>query len=467
MSEPELKVQNNVNLFAKFLYGFGGMFCYTLAGRFGLYYRMFFLTDVAKLPTELAATTYSSSTLIGIIATLLAGVIVDSTNLKWGKYRSWIIIGFLGTFLTSALTYYKMETVSPVVYCAYLIFMGAFNTLLYQLGWCAYRALVGPMSITTEDQVGLSSASSLGMQAAGFVAGPVLLGVMNFWTAKNLKQGYMLIQFTLSLLYLVSLFTLNYLAKKYEKPIGPNATKEEKAKNKTSLKDIVKNIKGPMIPYFLASIVTNTYSGFFSALLAYYTTYYLGNPGATAMSQTYYSVGSIIGVLVTPKICAAFGMKRTYCVSLLLCSVSFVVLIFIPASTVVFYVVRAVNGLLQAPSVTAMVAMANDIADNAEMHGEKGARAFTQSIMGAAINIGFMLSATISSFGLAAIGYQQGTVPDATMVRKIAILMAAGPAVATAGGAIIMLFFNIDEKALTEYRVRRAAAQKAAEEAAK
>ncbi len=466
MSEPELKVQNNVNLVTKILYGFGGMFCFTLAGRFGLYYRMFFLTDVAKLPTELAATAYSSATLIGIFCTVFAGIIVDSTNLKWGKYRSWIIIGLFGAFVTSVLNYYKMENVSPVVYCGYLIFMGALNTLLYQLGWCSYRALVGPMSITTEDQVGLSSASSLGMQAAGFVAGPVLLGVMGFWTAKNLTQGYMLIQFTLSLLYLVSLCILSYLGKKYEKPVAANASKEEKAKNKTSLLDIIKNVKGPMIPYFLASIVTNTYSGFFSALLAYYTTYYLGNTGATAMSQTYYSVGSIIGVLITPKICAKFGMKRTYCVSLALAALSFVLLIFIPASTPIFYAVRALNGFLQAPSGTAMVAMANDITDNAEMHGEKGARAFTQSLMGAAINIGFMLSATISSFGLAAIGYQTGTVPDAAMVRKIAVLMAAGPAIATLGGALIMLFFNIDEKALTEYRVRRAAAQKAAEEKA-
>ena len=59
--------------------------------------------------------------------------------------------------------------------------------------------------------------------------------------------------------------------------------------------------------------------------------------------------------------------------------------------------------------------------------------------------------------------FRSGTVPDAAMVRKIAVLIAAGPAVATLGGSLIMLFYKVDEKALTEYRVRRAAAQKAAE----
>ena len=89
MAEVEKKNDlASVSLVEKIEYAFGGMFKTSLGGYIANLYWMFFLTDIMGVPTVLAATAKTAVTFIRLVEMMFAGMIVDSSNFKTGRYRT-------------------------------------------------------------------------------------------------------------------------------------------------------------------------------------------------------------------------------------------------------------------------------------------------------------------------------------------------------------------------------------------
>ncbi len=218
------------------------------------------------------------------------------------------------------------------------------------------------------------------------------------------------------------------------------------------------SFKGPGLPYMISSTIMNAASGFFSTLLIYYTTYVLNNAAYTAYAVTAQSIGGFVAALVSPWLCAKFTKKRVYFWSLFIGGLVCAAFYWIGHNGILFLLLRIVTTLVTTPVGTAMVAMANDIADWDEMNGYASAKGFVQSMMGVTIRMGILISSALSSFGLVAIGYVSGTVPEPHVLDAIMKLMAFGPCLAYCIGALLILFYKVDEKEIEEYRINRARA---------
>ena len=100
------KKKTTVKLPWQIEWGFGfANFFLQLASSSALSYFAFVMTDVLLLSTGQAATVNSISALTGTTASLVFAAIMQYSNLKWGRYRSWIIlmvpalcIGTIGMF---------------------------------------------------------------------------------------------------------------------------------------------------------------------------------------------------------------------------------------------------------------------------------------------------------------------------------------------------------------------------------
>ncbi len=432
-----------------FGYGFGGMFMYGFQLCVTGYFLMYFMTDVAGFPTVLAATLYSAIQWIKMATMLFSGAIIDAVNFKSGKYRTWTLVAGigLGIFFPLSFVYFDMSTTA---YSVLFIIIYTIHTIFYNVGWTAMRALMGKMSRNGADLISLNVAAQVGGTASsvlyGYI-GPVILAIP-LWVGT--KQAYAGASAVYGALIIAGAFLIYSMSKKYDggaSQAAANAPKQERI----GFIQMLKSLRGPMIPFFFSYSFGAAQQGFFSTLLVYYTTYVLNDANAAAVALSITSLAALVGSFLVPAVCRKFNKKVVYLGVQGICAVLYICLALFGRTSFGFIAIRALIAFISTAGAILQSAICNDIGDHIEMQGEPAPRAFLQGLAGATNRVGMVISSMISSFGLAAIGYVAGITFDAAMTSKLVGLIAIGPAIVCAIAFVIMLFYKVDEKKIAEY----------------
>lgn len=452
-------VKRTVKFSTMAAYGAGGMGCYSMLNTFLSYYGLFFLTNVAGFSAVAAASLYSIIQFMKIVTMTASGVLIDSTSLKFGKFRSWILIGCVICVAASGAIFLDYSALGQTAHGVLYVLFFVLCNLGYNLMWSSIRSIVGPMSKNSVDSISLNSAAQISSSIAGVIYGVVSAPLLAFYTAKT-KIPYSATMYTFAILIVLGTILMLHITKPYDTPQAA-ATAEAKSANKkkdqVSLLDMLKNLKGQGLIFFVGTTIGNVQSGFFSALLVYFTTYVLQNPAVMGYTVTFSTLGSFLGGLFAPSICTKLGKRNSYILAKALSAGLYVATYLFGTNAVVFLAIRCILGFVGSFGGASIPAMGTDLADYNEMHGQKSARAFVQSMVGASIRIGTLVSSSISSFGLAALGYVSGTTPSPEVLDGIIKLMAIGPATVCIISGAIMCFYKVTEKELDEYRARKAA----------
>ncbi len=457
-----------VTLWEKILYGYGGMFTYMISGTtFLSMYWMFFLTTVAGVSAPLAATAATAVTAIKAVVMAVAGAIIDGTKpMKWGKYRGWFLVGNIILLLFTGILFLKWDYKNEITYVIVLLVLYFLQQVGYNISWTASRALVGVMAKTSVDGVGLSAAANIGSTAAGILYGIITPIVMGWFVSKGSLQ-YMFATLVFSVLLIPGTIAMMKVSAPYENGDMYNEAVAGKGapKAKVSFKEMMASFNGPGAPYLISSTIMNAAGGFQQMLLVYYTTYVLQKPTVATTATSLGSVAGFVMSLLTPWICSKTTKKNVYFWCLFIGGLLYAVYYFIGTNATLFLLLRVITTLVTTPIGTAMVAMANDIADWDEMQGYASAKGFVQSMMGLTIRIGMLISTAASTFGLVAVGYVSGTVPEGKVLDGIMKMMAFPPCFFYILGALLILFYKLDEKEIEQYRISKleAAKQAAAE----
>lgn len=440
-----------------------GMFSFgfqlTLTG----YYLMIFLTDVLKFDTAVAATINTITQWAKIFLMLLAGVLVDRFRLKGGQLRPWILVGSLGLFIFFPLSFFDtgLPTIPRIV--VFLAFY--FGMILsYNIGWTGIRSIVGLMSQNSADAMGLTLASTIGGSLASVVWGVISAPLLNFSLWAGTTNQYAGTAFVCGCIILVCGVVMQWVTKPYDNdsmvPLQ-SAQGEKKKKESLTVKEMIRNLSGPMVPYFVSAIIQALQAGFYSTLLSYFSTYVLNNPGLVAITLSVSSVVSTLTSFISMPVALRFGKKKVKQASTFASAFFFVLLFFFGRTAAMFLLLRCL--LIFASGFGNMLSYTflNDIADYKEMKGEKPARAFIQSIGGTATRVGQAISVSIAAFSLAAIGYQAGVEVTTKMAQQITGLMCWPPALFCILSGIAFFWYKVDEEELDAYRARKFAAQEA------
>lgn len=428
-------------------YGLSGMFVNTFMLMFLAYYLLFYLTNVWGFPAIVAAGIYGAAMWLRTGTMVLGGIAVDATNLKWGKYRSWLYIGSILSLVGTTLMFmnfgFTNQTLAiGVFFVLYTISQFGYNTL-----WVSQRAMLGKLSKNKDDAIGLTSAAQMMSSLGGMLYGIVGVTILTMWGSE--QNGYTYSALLYSLLIVVGCFFLAKMTKKYDPPVEH----VEKSKHeKISVIAMLKNLKGPMIPYFVSMTIGNAQLGFFFALLVYYTTYVLKDPTAFGLSITLSSLFAVIGAYAAQPVCKKYSKKAVWIMVMIITGVLYGLITFIGKTSVPFLILRSAIGFMGSFIGVLLPAFANDISDYNEMNGQINARAFVQSMAGTTIRFGSLISAFIASFGLAFVGFEAGAEMTPQILSGITNLMAIGPALVSFISAAVFVFYKVDEKALDAYR---------------
>lgn len=457
----EKKIENKLTISPATLslYGLGGMFPAGFVLVITGYYFMYFMTDLLGLPTAMAATVYSGIQWWKLLSMIASGMIIDGIPLKSGRYKGWSLIAGFVQAIVFPLAFLDLG-LPPVAAAIWVFVFEALLNLAYNVAWTALRTLPAKMAKTSQDINWLNVMSNVAGTVPSLLWGTLsgtLLAIPLWAGTSNQYAGVCAI---CSVFFALAGVIMYRMASPYDTPADSlyNATPVTgKKKNDAGIMAIIKGLRGPMIPYFISGVLNSAQAGFFQTLLTYYTAYVLGNPALAASIVTLQSIIGLVGSFVVPSMTKHVTKKGSMVVAQAFNAVSYVVLAVFGTNAVVFVVVRCLMSAVGCiPNVTSY-GIPLDIGDYFEMKGETSQRAILTSIGGTTVRLGFAASTTISSFALAAIGYQAGAEFTAEMGHSITMLMAVGPAIFAALSAILMQFFyKVDERAIDAYRLERA-----------
>lgn len=433
------------------LYGFLGMFLNTFYLMFLSYNRLFYLTDVLQLGTTVAATVNTLSVWGNVVTMILAGGIIEKFTFKMGRFRPWAVIGGLMVGVCFTILFSDLGLSKGAAGVLFVV-MFVIQSLGYNVLWVSERSLVGPMSTTGADANNLAMAAQQGSTLGGLIYGvvnPYIMGfVGNSYTITALIYGLFIVGGTCGLFV---------LARDYDNAASV-AVMQNTAKKGGAKGSLIKEMTGPVIPFFFAMILNNMHLGFFMTLLAYFTTYVLQDPVILSISVTAGSAAGLVGAWLSKIICNRMGKKKAFIYFSILTGILYILIAFLGKTSIPFLIIRVAIGCFSVVGGMLIPVFANDIADYNVMKYGKDNRAMIQSISGTTIRFGSALSASVCSFALVAIGYDASVEITPALVSSITNLMAFAPAAVCVVSALIFIFYHIDEQELDAWRAKRAEA---------
>ena len=112
-------------------------------------YWSLFLTSAAGLSATGNATVLSIIGIADVRSILLVSFLVQKCNLKFGKFRFWVLLGGIGAAVTRVLAFTPLMLGSV----AYFAIMAVISSSLYNLAYCAYMGMVPLIADSQEDRM--------------------------------------------------------------------------------------------------------------------------------------------------------------------------------------------------------------------------------------------------------------------------------------------------------------------------
>ena len=414
------------------LYGVCGMFVNTFYLMYLTYNRIYYLTNILQLNEVLSAVVATASAWINVLTMILAGPLIDKIKFKNGKYRSWTLIGGILMVVALPLLYTNWHVSGTTAAIVYVV-MFAIQSISYNTLWVAERALLGPMSKTSEDVSSLALASQLA-SVFGLIGYGILDKVLSKLTTNtaimDLVYGALICLGTFGMFSMTKKYDVNLEAAPAAAPEGGKAP------------SFFKVASGPMIPFCIAMIAANCHNGFFTAIVKFFCEYRLGDGGVASTVATITGVTGLVGSIMAKILIAKIGKKPSMYIFTGLTALCYIAIYFIHGKPLFLALVAGV-GIFSVVGSFLLVIFSNDIADYAEMTSGVDGRAMIQAFSGSTIRIGAALATTIASFSLAALGNGE---------QSVTLLTSFGPAVFCILSILAMFFYKLDDAKVEEFR---------------
>ncbi len=420
-----------------------------------------FLTDFAKLPIALVGTVLMVTSIFDILWVPTAGVILEKSNMKWGKYRSWLLVGPPFAALFYVLQFSKIG--SPTTNAVIIIIGFLASHLIWNIFYAGHIALNSSMTSVREERI--SMATNRGMFNA---LGSIVFSLLGMKTILAIgKQvgapalGYTLTVVITGCVMVACYYALFFLTKDYafHGTSAQSGKKEEKMPISEMLKQIIVN--PPLMGLMLAEL--GRYLGRFVifGLAFYYFKYVVNNLAVIAVFMTGLTVVTFVGALIANPLAKKFGERNTYILSLSIFIAGLLAVWALPMNYISFMIVMFIAYLGYGMPDALGVAMYSSTVDYGEWKTGKNARGFIMSLISFPIKTAILVRSVIITTVLAGAGYVANMKATPELVNGIKNGLTLYPAIFLAIGLLfIILLYKITPQNLAEMQ-KEIAARKA------
>ncbi|PLX42366.1 MAG: sugar transporter [Deltaproteobacteria bacterium] len=397
-----------------------------------------FLTDFAKIPVATAGTVLMVTSIFDIFWVPTAGILLEKSNMRWGRYRSWLLVG---PPLAAAFFALQFMKIGEPMMNAVLISIGFIvSHLIWNIFYAAHIAMNNSMTKVREERI--SMASNRGMFNA---LGAISFSMIGAKMIDVLGNGDKALGCTLTVVFsgivmILCYWALYALTKDYA--YHPKASAEAKSEDKMSIGEMLKQIviNPPLIGLMLAEL--GRYLGRFIifGMAFYYFKYVVENLGVISIFFTGLNVVCFFGAIATAPLAKKFGERTIYIASLTLFIIGLIIVWVMPMNYISFMVVMFVAYLGYGMLDALGVAMYSATVDYGEWKTGKNARGFIMSLISFPIKTAIFVRSVVITSVLVSAGYVADMAPTPELISGIKNGIALVPALFIGAGLIIILF---------------------------
>ncbi|NTW45249.1 MAG: MFS transporter, partial [Anaerolineaceae bacterium] len=421
-------------------------------------------TDVAMISAAAMGTLLLVARIGDGIAVLVTGAIIQKNQLKWGKFRSWLLIAppITAIFFTLMFTNFNLDPVmKAVVMCISYIIAHTFVNFAYN----AHLALMGVIGKTPEERLKLSNKKSQFLCLSTIVFGLAFVPVLTGFAGGNYNIAVALF----AVLQVFGYWNIFRATKEIDKFDPDMNVMAEAAGTKLSGADMFASIfKNNQLLLIMAADVLK-WLGFISilGLIAYYFIYVAGDMSLIGTYFLWHGIASFAGSLLAVKIVKAIGKKYTVILSSTMIAVMYVLIKLFAGTNPMAFIALACIGVLGFQfSTNIEPAMYIDCAEYGFNKSGKDGAAFIMSMYSMPIKIGVALSGAAIGWGLAAIKYSPTVQITPEFTSNLTSLVTLFPAVCIGLSAVLMFGYQLTDKKVNtimeENAIKRAQIQKVA-----
>ncbi len=404
---------------------------------------MYFYTDILLISAAAGGTIMLVARLWDGINDPIMGSIVDRSNPKFGKYRSFILWGAipLGLFAVLTFTAPDLSTNGKVIYggAMYILF-----GMAYTISNIPYMAMQATITYNQNERTKLISIKSM-------VAGLAIIGgaaafkpLVDLFPSE--KQGFTIAISILVVIALISIMTAFKATKEYAYYSSGN--EKEKIKFREKIRVITKN--KPAVIIMSMIFVISVMQAIMMSTPMYYATYNLGKPELIGVFMALNGI-MIPAMILTPVLQKKIGKVPLFVTGLSITGISSLIIYFIPYNQI--GIILALNGLKAFGFGFSMVLIWAMVADCVD-YGAYKTGIYSSAIVFSSTTFlqkaGMAIGGWLLGMILTIIKYvpNQEQTPEA--LQGILLLVSIVPAAFQLIAIIIMKFYPLNESKMEE-----------------
>jgi GPH family glycoside/pentoside/hexuronide:cation symporter len=415
-----------------------------------------FITEKLLVGAAVMGTVLLIGRVVDLLVCTVSGAIIQGSNMKWGKYRSWIIIlkyvifaGYFFLFFNSSSLPFFVKML--FILTGYL----AINVSLNFVATSSFGILANICGPSLENRNKLSIWSTRFMVVGQLIAASSALPAVNFLAPRvGDTNAYTIVMVAVGFVMFLGMKSLSDVAKPYDLPqdaAGPAAPK-------VSLLDMAKAVvtNDQLLVYVGAQLLSITaVFGITGTLSAYYYMYILGDFNLLTLVMTANTLIGLLAIFIAPRIGTKLGKKRAMTAGLLGAGIGGLLIFLFGDRSVYLYIGLASIGVFCTYFYAGFGV--NYIIDCGEYGFWKSGqdnRTVTMSMFNVPMKVATLLGGTVGAFALAFIGYTPGfdpaTVPGFT--RNFMFMFGGVPGILNLIGSLVFgLGYKITDADAAKY----------------
>jgi GPH family glycoside/pentoside/hexuronide:cation symporter len=415
-----------------------------------------FITEKLLVGAAVMGTVLMVGRIVDLLVCAVSGGIIQGSNMKWGKYRSWMVIlkyvifaGYVLLFMNSNIFPFGVKMV--LILAGYL----ALNVSQNFTGTASYGILAAICGPNPDNRNKMSIWSTRFMVIGQLIASVCALPSINLLTPiVGDTNAYTVVMVVVGLIFFVGIKSISDVAKPFDPPLAEGGP----AAPKIGLGDMVRAVftNNQLLVFMFAQLCSYTaVFGLTGTLTAYYYMYILGNFNLMTPVMTASTIIGLICISIGPKIGTMLGKKRAMVVGLLFYALSMFLIFLFGAKSVIAYVgFIAIGTLGNYFWVGFGVNYSLDCGEYGYWKSGKDNRTVIMSMFNVPMKLAVLLGGTVGAFALAFIGYTPGFNPAEvpTFTRNFMLMFAGVPGILNALGALVFgLAYKITDTDAAKY----------------
>jgi Na+/melibiose symporter-like transporter len=430
------------------------------------YYLVYFYTDIVGLSPILAGAILLVSRIADCFTDLLVGYLMDNVCFKWGRYRTWSMLGMIPLLLLFVGVFTALPVESVEVKIAWAGFCyGCFGAIGATLSFMPAIPQLVNMTKNPKERETLAVLKSLFYNIAQIVAASAFMPLVNIFggNAGDQAQGFFWAALIIGLSAMVFQFLNIRLMKKFE--LNRDGTIRDHLKQMkheptlTQIKSVATN--RPAVVLISGQILQQIMCAIKNGVIIYIFIYYLSLEGFYAIAMLANTISMVAGVLLLKPLIRMFkDTNRAYLFSMIASAVTSIMLFFfcqmlgadMAAQSMQYgllFLLLNVNGMLTGAYVSFIQIMIPMTIDFGEWQNGNGQAGMVSSMNGFCITIGAALGAQLFGGLLDFSGYVANTDQSNTVLTSMLALAFIVPAVITILHFLLQHFYGLTDRRMS------------------